>query len=68
MPSRVPPSDDMNQLSEQRSGKDRRQKTKQRFDDDQDTGEVGEVGDASRRRDKKDRRGSRSHRSLHNDD
>ncbi len=64
MPSRVPPSDDMNQLSDQRSGKDRRQKTKQRFDDEDDQ----DTSDAGRRRDKKDRRGSRSHRSLHNDD
>lgn len=67
MPSRVPPSDDMNQLSDQRSGKDRRQKTKQRFDDEDDQ-DTGDTGDAGRRRDKKDRRGGRTHRSLQNDD
>ena len=64
MPKDFSPSDDSSNLAEQRSGKDRRQKVKPRFDDDDTDPDADQP-----RRDKKDRRGdARTHRSLHNDD
>lgn len=65
MPNEFSSPDETNNLMDKRVGKDRRQKIKPRFDDEDDQ----DAGAEQRRRDKKDRRGaSRTHRSLHNDD
>lgn len=64
MPNEFSQPDDLNNLMvDKRSGKDRRVKSKPRFDDEDDADSNGRD-----RRDRRDRRSSRTHRSLYNDD
>lgn len=63
MPNDIPQPDELNNLTDKRSAKDRRLKSKPRFDDEDENEDNGRD-----RRDRRDRRGSRTHRSLHNDD
>ncbi len=62
MPNEYPPIDEVNSTVDKRIAKDRRPKTKPRFDDDDDS-------DVERRSRKKDRRGvAKTHRTLRDDD
>ncbi len=58
MPNELPLPDDLQRLMEKRSGKDRRQKSKRQFDDDDS--DSGDRRGAQRR----ERRGSRNYRDL----
>lgn len=63
MPNEFPPPDESNNVVDKRISRDRRLKSKPRFDDEDETEAAGRD-----RRDRRDRRGSRTHRSLHDDD